>query len=68
MKLTKLAAALAALCCMGVLAACGGGGGPSSAAPTNVPPSATIKAESGASTGGSGAALPHRKVSGGPAR
>ncbi|MDB6012406.1 MAG: hypothetical protein JWL65_4656 [Gammaproteobacteria bacterium] len=58
MKLTKLAVGLAALCCIGVLGACGGGGGPSSAAaPTNAPPSATIKAESGASTGGSGAAL-----------
>ena len=58
MTFMKLAARLAALCCIAVLTACGGGGGGSPSSSSQVtPPSATIKAESGASAGSSGSAL-----------
>lgn len=60
MKSMKLAAGLAALCCIGLLAACGGGGSNSSAPTGTAPPaplSANVKAQSGASAGGSDTAL-----------
>src|SRR5579864_3406630 len=51
----------AALCCLGLLAACGGGGGSGGGAGSSAtgpsqaaPPTAVIKADSGASAGGSG--------------
>ena len=56
---SSIAAAAAALCCLGLLSACGGGGGATgSTIPIQTaPPTAVIKADGGASAGGSGAAL-----------
>jgi hypothetical protein len=57
---SSIAAAAAAFCCLGLLTACGGGGGsagPTASTPQALPPTAVIKANSGASAGGSGAAL-----------
>jgi len=57
---------VAAICCLGILTACGGGGGGGSAntvgttttsTPQAAAPTAMIKADSGASAGGSGTAL-----------
>lgn len=57
---SSIVAAAVAVCCLGFLTACGGGGGGSAATPSTTqvsPPNAAIKAASGASAGGSGAAL-----------
>jgi hypothetical protein len=55
---------VAAVCCLGLLTACGGGGtggsvatGPGSSVPQAAAPTVLIKADSGVSAGGSGAAL-----------
>ena len=61
MKSSIFAAAAAALCCLGLLSGCGGGGAGSPPASGNTPqvapPTATIKADSGATAGASGTAL-----------